>query len=195
MQYNVLSHYCDHTLEILDSATVDLRWNLLDDPNNCLASEAHMNYTQYGEGTAPGTLIQFNTIYLYQSPTAGNEAFQIYTNGGGGNFVTPVRLTNNVAVDTAGEICEGHHGTTGADFPSHLTGSGTALNQNNHFAFSSAAVAHCTSSVGGAFPYYNGGGAGSNPGSFGTLAGDSIGWTNSGNVNMVTGAAVCSGPC
>ena len=171
LQYNVLRHYCDHTVETLGSVSLlDFKFNLLDDPNNCKGSEAHMNFTQFGGGTARGVNVSFNTVYLYQSPSSGNEAFQFYFNGGG-TQVSPI-LSNNTLVDTIGELCYAMFGTGVYSPATTMSGSGT--NSQNYFGLYTGL---CGAGI-VAQPYY--------PRSF------SSGWNNAGNINMNTGALITS---
>jgi hypothetical protein len=185
MKYNWLAHYCDHTYEQIGTANstgVTIQYNLLDDPNNGLASSAHMNWSQFGQNNGP-TTISYNTEYMYQSPTAGNEGYQLYSNGLS-TQATPMTISNNTMLDTSGEMCAGYHGTTSSDFPTHVSGSSPLLNQNNYFGATSGAVASCNAALGFYIFYY--------PNSFSStpLSGDLVGWTNSGNVDMSTGGTV-----
>jgi hypothetical protein len=169
-QYNLMQHMPERHVSAGGPGNVDYRYNLID--SDVTEPGAHENYLQFGSGAAGKVVVQFNTTYNVNDPN-GAEGFQFYTNGAG-SFQSIV-FTNNtmIALATGTQMSMSYmvHGDCHAESDcsttiTPITSGGT--NTDNFFDPT------------GAYGAYYGG-------SF-TLAGAS--WTSTGNVNMVTGAAV-----
>jgi hypothetical protein len=169
-QYNRMQHMPERHVSSGGPGNVDYRYNLIDE--DVTQPGAHENYLQFGGGAAGNVVVRFNTTYNVDDAN-GAEGFQFYTNGTG-SFQS-IDFTNNtmIALATGGQMSMTYmiHGDCHAESDctttiTPITNGGT--DADNFFDPT------------GAYGIYYGG-------SF-TLAGAT--WTNSGNVNMVTGAAV-----
>jgi hypothetical protein len=169
-QYNLMRHMPERHVSAGGPGNIDYRYNLIDQP--LTQAGAHENYLQFGGGAAGNVVVQFNTTY--NDNVNGAEGFQFYTNGTG-SFQS-ITFTNNtmIAADSdAGQMSMTYmiHGDCHAESDCSTTITtiaGTAVDSDNYFDPT------------GAYGIYYGG-------SF-DLAGAV--WSNSGNVNMVSGAAV-----
>jgi hypothetical protein len=169
-QYNLMQHMPERHLSAGGAGNVDYRYNLID--QDATQAGAHENYLQFGGGTIGNVVVEFNTTYNGNDPN-GAEGFQFYTNGTG-SFAS-IAFTHNtmIALVTGSQMSMSYmvHGDCHSESDcsttiTPITGGGT--NADNFFDPT------------GAYGAYYGG-------SF-TLAGAT--WSNSGNVNMVTGATV-----
>ena len=147
IQYNSLKNFPERALETGGNATIDLRYNLIE--NGAMYPGAHLNFLQFvGAGTV-SSLVEFNTTYQ-QVQVASGEGFQFYIwdpSGAQGTQVSPTFAYNTmIASPTQGRsyVPGGNnmamsyllHGTSGAQFPTAITG--TASIHDNYFDASGA---------------------------------------------------------
>jgi len=169
VQYNWFINSSEQVLDASPPGPFDYRYNLLD--NMVIAPGAHMNYQQFtAGGTVSGDLVAFNTSY--QTSCGGAEGYQFYNNNRLAITINPVLENNTMIARPPESRCATPnnnvvmsymvHGTSGGQYPTMISGNG--INEFNYFDESGAYGA-----------YY--------PGTM-------IGWTNSGNINMTTGAAI-----
>lgn len=165
-QYNRMQHFPER--HVSPGGKIDYRFNLIDQP--LTQTGAHENYLQWWGG-ANSAMVAYNTTYNAAS-TAGAEGFQFYTNQAG-SFST-ISFTNNtmIAKPLGGRTTMSYmvHGNchSRADCSSTVTPiAGGAINANNFFDASGAFAAYYTGTFTSAF-----------------------GWTNSGNIDMNTGATI-----
>lgn len=145
------------------------KYNLIESPTTCYQGAplgyCHMNSLSWGAGSAANADISYNTEFSSIAYAGSAEFMQIYYNGGG-SFTSPNVSNNTFAYSSTG--CSYIlHGSNGYSGPSTTVTNGKV--NNNYF--------DATGCVGELYP-----------GSWST----SLGWSASGNVNMVTGAAIAA---
>ena len=170
VQYNWIKNYGSQIIEFEKSATLDYRFNLIDD--TIVPSGAHQNYLQWGSGTANSPVYAFNTTRQLTGH-GGAEGPQFYFNTSG-TMLSPTCSNNTFLAPGT------HSGGTGTTMSNIVHGSagnagttltGTALAQDNYFDPSGANFIAAT----GSGAWY--------PSSM-------TGWIGSGNVNMVDGTSL-----
>jgi hypothetical protein len=143
------------------AGTLDYRFNYIDDMHLCTTCGIHQNYLQWGAMTAVDVTMQFNTSTQY-SP-GGAEGPQFYPNNSG-TFDT-IDFSSNTMISkmSGGSVTMSYmvHGSNAGNV------TGAAKNDDNYFDGSGAYGMYYPATV--------------------TAA---VGWTSSGNMNMVTGAGV-----
>ena len=101
VQYNWMNNFPQHAVELYGSASLDMRYNLIE--NGGTVSGSHLNYVQLmGVGITDSLLVEFNTTY--QTPqTASGEGFQFDINDGtsSGTLVNPT-FAYNTMIATGG---------------------------------------------------------------------------------------------
>src|SRR5262249_44812341 len=71
-----------HAVEISGSASLDYRYNLIE--NGGTVAGSHLNYLQWtGQGVTDSALVEFNTTYQTVQAAGPGEGFQFYSNGYG----------------------------------------------------------------------------------------------------------------
>src|SRR5262249_16718345 len=77
VQYNLMQDFPQHAVEIGGNATLDYRYNLIE--NGGTVTGQHLNFLQFtGTGVTDSTLVEFNTTYQTPQPAGAGEAFQFY---------------------------------------------------------------------------------------------------------------------
>lgn len=163
LQYNWFKHFPQQVIEIINSASLDYRFNLIE--GGGYQAGAHLNSLQWSSGTATAPLVAYNTVLQTVTVPGAGEAFQFYMNSSGTmNAPTCSNNTMVATTTTPGNKAISYflHGHTAGTGPTTLTGTATVT--NNYFD---------TSAAYGAF-----------------YAGSFPGWTASGNTDMITGATL-----
>jgi hypothetical protein len=166
-EYNFLKYIYADPFGIGGTITsVIYKYNLIDTPaisDPTCGSCIHMNSLSFLNGPSySNVVVAFNTVFASKSYTGG-EFMQFYFNAGG-TANSPVLSNNTFPFSACGCVSYNIHGTGGYSPTTTLVGGGT--NSQNYFDITGN---------GGSNPYY--------PTSM-------IGWTNTGNINMVTGATI-----
>ena len=163
LEYNWFKNYSQHVIELVQDPgsaafSVVYKYNLIE--RGAMTPLAHLNFLQFGSGTAGSVDVEHNTTY--QVPEAsGGEGFQFYFNDPSGASMGNAVLARNTMIATGGASGQAmsyviHGGTVG-----------TGTDDENYFDITAAYGAYYPGSMTGA-----------------------QGWTSSGNFNMVTGEAI-----
>lgn len=169
-QYNLMQHMPERHVSGGGPGDVDYRYNLID--QDATQPGAHENYLQFGGGSVGNVVVRYNTTYN-KDDANGAEGFQFYTNGAG-SFQS-ITFTNNTMIALV---------------------SGNQMSMSYMVHGSCHSGSDCSSTIS---PIMNGGIDADNffdpTGAYGVYYGGSFNlsgatWSNRGNVNMVTGAAV-----
>jgi hypothetical protein len=103
MEYNSFKNFPQHVLELAQangspSFSVVYKYNLID--QGAIQAGSHLNFLQFGGGTASSVDVEFNTSF--QTPqVSGGEGFQFYNNTPGGVVNNSV-LAYNTMIATGG---------------------------------------------------------------------------------------------
>jgi hypothetical protein len=103
LEYNHFKDFSNHVLELAQangspSYSVVYKNNLIE--QGATSAGQHLNFLQFGGGTATSVDVEFNTTY--QTPqVSGGEGFQFYNNTSGGVIQNAV-MANNTMIATGG---------------------------------------------------------------------------------------------
>src|SRR6266404_4209622 len=103
LEYNSFKNFSNHVLELAQangspSYSVVYKYNLIE--QGATSAGEHLNFLQFGGGTATSVDVEFNTTY--QTPqVSGGEGFQFYNNTDGGVIQNSV-MAYNTMIATGG---------------------------------------------------------------------------------------------
>lgn len=161
-QYNYMEQMPER--HVSGAPSTNYRYNFIYNPNT--QNGAHENMQQFGyTGTTTQDLVEFNTTYTASS-TYGAEGFQFYNNTAGQEFDSPTLQYNTmIAKQLGGQNTMTYmiHGQCQSGSTLCATYTGTPLDRYNYF-----------DSSGAYGPYYDA----------------MTAWTNTGNIDMSTGATI-----
>jgi hypothetical protein len=128
LEYNWFKNFPGHIVEFTQangspSFSVDYKYNLIE--QGSLHDGYHLNFLQFGGGTASSVDVEFNTTY--QTPqVSGGEGFQFYSNTQGGTILDAVMAYNTMIAmggDTGSAMSYMLHANSYNDNSSALKGS------------------------------------------------------------------------
>ncbi|WP_247476081.1 Ig-like domain-containing protein [Bradyrhizobium sp. 169] len=128
LEYNWFKNFPGHIVEFTQangspSFSVDYKYNLIE--QGSLHDGYHLNFLQFGGGTASSVDVEFNTTY--QTPqVSGGEGFQFYSNTQGGVIQDAVMAYNTMIAaggDTGSAMSYMLHANSYNDNSSALSGS------------------------------------------------------------------------
>jgi hypothetical protein len=165
LEYNHFENFAQHIIEFAQqngspSFSVVYKYNLIE--QGALGAGSHLNYLQFGGGTASSVDVEFNTSL--QTPQLGaGEGYQFYANTPGGTILNST-LAYNTMIATGGV-----QGTAVSYFvhPGTNVGGNTGSIHDNYFDLTASWGAFYTSDTGS-------------------------GWSLSNNIDMRTGMIVNS---